>query len=248
MAHEVPFYMPKMSMTMETGELVSWLKAEGDAVRAGEVICEVATDKVDMEVESTVEGTIARIVAQPGDTVPVGEPIAFLSTEADDLMAGLFDTAPDADSTTVTPGSDAPVDLPSENGAAAAAVEASVPSRRGPQPAVPFARRRAVAAAGLAGRRDPDRPQRDHHRRRRRAGRGAADAATGNGSPAPVATPAPAPVRAGACACAGGPARRAGGGTGPDNRCAVGRLGRSRFRRSARPAAGRRSGRRWPAR
>jgi pyruvate dehydrogenase E2 component (dihydrolipoamide acetyltransferase) len=144
MAHEVPFYMPKMSMTMETGELVSWLKKEGDQVRQGDVICEVATDKVDMEVESTVEGTIARIVAQPGDTVPVGEPIAFISTEADDLMAGLFDPAPDVPSATTTPNSDVPADLPAENGAVNDDVEASVPSRRGPQPAVPFARRRAA--------------------------------------------------------------------------------------------------------
>lgn len=141
MAHEVPFYMPKMSMTMETGELVNWLKSEGDVIRSGDVICEVATDKVDMEVESTVDGTIARIVAQPGDTVPVGEPIAFISTEADDLMAGLFDPAPDAPDTAGD--SDAPAEMPTEDLADGVEVEASVPSRKGPQPAVPFARRRA---------------------------------------------------------------------------------------------------------
>ncbi|MEO5834670.1 MAG: dihydrolipoamide acetyltransferase family protein [Nakamurella sp.] len=143
MSHEVPFYMPKMSMTMETGELVSWLKQEGDVIRTGDVICEVATDKVDMEVESTVDGTIARIVARPGDTVPVGQPIAFISTEADDLMAGLFDPAPDAPDDPATPGSDAPADVPTEDVADGVEVEAGVPSRRGPQPAVPFARRRA---------------------------------------------------------------------------------------------------------
>ena len=146
MAHDVPLYMPKMSMTMETGGLVSWIKQAGDAIRVGDVICEVATDKVDMEVESTVEGTIARLVAQPGDTVPVGEPIAFITTEADDLMAGLFDTDPGPDDATLTPNSDAPTNLPAEPVSGApveAPVAATAPSRRGPQPAVPFARRRA---------------------------------------------------------------------------------------------------------
>src|SRR5207249_7055199 len=52
---EVP--MPKLSMTMEEGELIAWVKQEGDQVRAGEVICEVNSDKVEMEVESPADGT-----------------------------------------------------------------------------------------------------------------------------------------------------------------------------------------------
>lgn len=82
--------MPKMSMTMEEGTMVSWLKSPGDPVREGEVVCEVATDKVDMEVESPFEGVLARIVAEVGDAVPVGEPIGFITTDADDLLGGLF--------------------------------------------------------------------------------------------------------------------------------------------------------------
>ncbi|NIH88293.1 dihydrolipoamide acetyltransferase family protein [Amycolatopsis granulosa] len=88
---EAPLVMPKMSMTMTEGTLVTWHKAEGDEVRAGEVVCEVTTDKVDMEVEATADGTLTRIVAHPEDVVAVGEPIAYLATAADDLLAGLFD-------------------------------------------------------------------------------------------------------------------------------------------------------------
>lgn len=88
---ELPLTMPKMSMTMEEGTMVAWLKNVGDSVRPGEAIAEVATDKVDMEVESPFEGVIARIVAQPDEVIKVGDPIAWITTDADDLLAGLFD-------------------------------------------------------------------------------------------------------------------------------------------------------------
>lgn len=88
---ELPLTMPKMSMTMEEGTMVAWLKNIGDSVRAGEPICEVATDKVDMEVESPFEGVLARIVAGPDEVIKVGDPIAYITTDADDLLGGLFD-------------------------------------------------------------------------------------------------------------------------------------------------------------
>ena len=76
---EVPLVMPKMSMTMETGEVVGWRVSVGDTIAAGDVVCEVLTDKVDMEVESPVGGTVARIVAGAQETVPVGQPLAFIA-------------------------------------------------------------------------------------------------------------------------------------------------------------------------
>lgn len=103
---ELPLTMPKMSMTMEEGTMVSWLKNVGDPVRSGEPICEVATDKVDMEVESPFDGTLARIVAEPDEVLKVGATIAFITTDADDLLGGLFD-APDVESSDVAR-SDAP--------------------------------------------------------------------------------------------------------------------------------------------
>ncbi|WP_020671458.1 dihydrolipoamide acetyltransferase family protein [Amycolatopsis nigrescens] len=90
-ANEVALVMPKMSMTMTEGTFVAWHKAEGDQVRAGEVVCEVTTDKVDMEVEATVDGTLTRLLAAPEQVLAVGEPIGYLATAAEDLLAGLFD-------------------------------------------------------------------------------------------------------------------------------------------------------------
>jgi pyruvate dehydrogenase E2 component (dihydrolipoamide acetyltransferase) len=91
--HEVPLVMPKMSMTMQEGTLVVWHKSVDDPVRVGDVVCEVATDKVDMEVESTAEGTLTRLVAEPDQVVPVGEPIAYIASTTDDLLEGLLDTS-----------------------------------------------------------------------------------------------------------------------------------------------------------
>src|SRR5215211_3354887 len=92
---EVP--MPKLSMTMEEGELTSWVKGEGEQVRAGDVICEVNSDKVEMEVESPADGTLVRHVAAEGDVVAVGAPIAMLATEAEDLLGGLLGPAGDGE-------------------------------------------------------------------------------------------------------------------------------------------------------
>jgi len=123
---EIPLIMPKMSMTMSEGEVIGWRKQAGDPVSAGEVVCEVLTDKVDMEVEAPVDGILDRIVANASATVPVGAPIAYIRTEADDLLGDLF--TPAGPNPTTTGGqSERP----------------TPPSRRGPKPALPGARRRA---------------------------------------------------------------------------------------------------------
>ncbi|MGA9748427.1 MAG: biotin/lipoyl-containing protein, partial [Nocardioides sp.] len=83
----IPILMPKMSMTMTEGEVSSWLAKVGDEIAVGDVVCEVMTDKVDMEVESTSAGTLVEIVADSG-MVAVGEPIGFLEGEDDGLGLG----------------------------------------------------------------------------------------------------------------------------------------------------------------
>lgn len=88
---DLPLTMPKMSMTMEEGTMVAWLKKEGDVVKVGEAICEVATDKVDMEVESPFDGTLAKIMAFENDVIKVGVAIGMITTDADDLLGGVFD-------------------------------------------------------------------------------------------------------------------------------------------------------------
>ncbi|GAA1916654.1 2-oxo acid dehydrogenase subunit E2 [Nocardioides lentus] len=75
--------MPKMSMTMTEGEVGTWSASVGDVISEGDVVAEVMTDKVDMEVESTVSGTLVEIVATEGDVVPVGEPMGWVEGEDD---------------------------------------------------------------------------------------------------------------------------------------------------------------------
>lgn len=132
---EIPLVMPKMSMTMTEGTFLVWHRQPGDTVKAGDLVCEVASDKVDMEVESPIEGTLSRLVAEPDQVLPVGAPLAYISTEADDMLEGLFDdTEPSPAAEQQEPAAE-----PQPAGPAAA----SPPSRGGPRPAVPFARRRA---------------------------------------------------------------------------------------------------------
>lgn len=68
--------MPALGMNQETGTLLRWLKAEGDAVKKGEPLMEVATDKTDVEIEANADGILGNVSAQEGDEVPVGEVIA----------------------------------------------------------------------------------------------------------------------------------------------------------------------------
>jgi pyruvate dehydrogenase E2 component (dihydrolipoamide acetyltransferase) len=74
----VSVVMPALEMAQETGKLVSWLKAEGDPVRKGEILLEVETDKAVVEVEAASDGILAGVTAKPGDEVQVGRTIAWL--------------------------------------------------------------------------------------------------------------------------------------------------------------------------
>jgi pyruvate dehydrogenase E2 component (dihydrolipoamide acetyltransferase) len=74
----VEIIMPKMEMAQDTGTIVRWLKAEGEAVRKGEPLLEIETDKVTVEVEAPGDGILGDITAGEGDEVPVGQVIARL--------------------------------------------------------------------------------------------------------------------------------------------------------------------------
>jgi 2-oxoglutarate dehydrogenase E2 component (dihydrolipoamide succinyltransferase) len=74
--------MPKMGISVSEGTILEWRKRPGDWVEADETICDVTTDKVDVEIPSPASGRLAKIVAEPGETVPVGEPIAEIDTGA----------------------------------------------------------------------------------------------------------------------------------------------------------------------
>ena len=80
----IEILMPALSPTMETGTLATWNVAVGDAVRSGDVIAEIETDKATMEFEAVDEGTIASIAVDEGtEGVKVGTVIAMLAEEGD---------------------------------------------------------------------------------------------------------------------------------------------------------------------
>jgi pyruvate dehydrogenase E1 component beta subunit len=84
----VQILMPALSPTMTDGKLAKWLKQEGDAVAAGDVIAEIETDKATMEVEAVDEGVLGKIlVAEGTEGVAVNIPIALLLEEGEDASA-----------------------------------------------------------------------------------------------------------------------------------------------------------------
>ena len=77
--------MPKLSDTMEEGVIAKWKVKEGDKVESGDIIAEVETDKATMDVEVFDSGTILKILASEGDSVPLGKKIAIIGDEGEDI-------------------------------------------------------------------------------------------------------------------------------------------------------------------
>jgi len=127
----IQILMPALSPTMTEGKLAKWLKKEGDAVKAGDPVCEIETDKATMEVEAVDEGILEKILVAAGsEAVKVNTPIAVLRAEGD---SGVL-AAP------------APVKAPAPVAAAAAPVPAVS------APAAPAAGGKRVIASPLARR------------------------------------------------------------------------------------------------
>jgi pyruvate dehydrogenase E2 component (dihydrolipoamide acetyltransferase) len=84
----IELLMPALSPTMTEGNLAKWHKREGDAVKAGDVIAEIETDKATMEFEAVDEGTLGKILVPEGtEGVKVNQPIALLLEEGEDKAA-----------------------------------------------------------------------------------------------------------------------------------------------------------------
>ncbi|MGB8840211.1 MAG: pyruvate dehydrogenase complex E1 component subunit beta [Aliidongia sp.] len=87
--------MPALSPTMTEGKLAKWLKAEGDSVKAGDVLAEIETDKATMEVEAVDEGKLGKILVPEGtENVAVNTPIALLLEEGEAAGAAVPMSAP----------------------------------------------------------------------------------------------------------------------------------------------------------
>jgi pyruvate dehydrogenase E2 component (dihydrolipoamide acetyltransferase) len=137
----VNILMPALSPTMEKGNLVRWLKKEGDEVKPGDVIAEIETDKATMEYEAIDEGTLAKIVVPEGtQDVPVNALIAVLAEEGEDVKAAAAAAGkPSASAAKPEPA------VPKPAPAAKPAPSAPAPAQARPQP----------DAVGMSARREP---------------------------------------------------------------------------------------------
>ena len=80
-------FMEALSPTMEEGRLVKWLKAEGDAVKSGDVLAEVETDKAIMELVARGDGVLRKRLLDEGATSPVSTLIAVIAAKDEDISA-----------------------------------------------------------------------------------------------------------------------------------------------------------------
>jgi pyruvate dehydrogenase E1 component beta subunit len=122
----IPVLMPALSPTMTEGKLAKWHVKVGDAVKSGQVICEIETDKATMEVEAVDEGTVAQILIEEGvEGVKVNTPILILAAEGESVA----DAAKAAPAAAAAPAAEAP------KAEAPAAAKTAVPAA----PAAPVA-------------------------------------------------------------------------------------------------------------
>ena len=146
MAYEV--LMPQLGLTMEEGTVSSWVKHEGDAVKAGDVLLEITTDKLTNEVTSEHDGVLLKIVAQEGEDIPVKGLLGYVG-EAGEVVGDAAPAAPAAAA-------------PAEEAPAAPAVPAPAPVADGKRVRIsPLARKTAqklgvdytaIAGSGPSGR------------------------------------------------------------------------------------------------
>ena len=138
-----PVIMPKYEMTQETGKIARWLKSDGDVVEKGDPLLEIETDKTNIEVESRAAGVLTGICAEPGQVVPVGQPIAYIIKPGEVWPAAAAAPAPAA----VTPAAPAAAATPQESSGALRATP--IAERMAAEHGIDL---RAVAATGPGGR------------------------------------------------------------------------------------------------
>lgn len=106
--------MPKMGDTMEEGKILRWIKHEGDAVKKGDSLAEVETDKVNIEIEAFASGVLRKILVPEGDSAPIGSGIALIGALDEPLPDGLPTSAGEAANgkTAASPAANAPAPAP----------------------------------------------------------------------------------------------------------------------------------------
>ena len=128
----IQILMPALSPTMTEGNVASWLKSEGDEVAAGDILCEIETDKATMEVEATDEGTLGRIVVPAGtEGVAVNAVIGLILEEGEDASALGEEEA-------AAPAAAAPAAAAAEPAAEPAPAASAAPAPHAAAPAAPL--------------------------------------------------------------------------------------------------------------
>lgn len=215
--------MPALSPTMEKGNLAKWVKKEGEAVKPGDVIAEIETDKATMEYEAVDEGTLAKILVPEGTAdVPVNQLIAVMAAEGEDVKAaaqagqggGAPEAKPSAAASTPAGSADRPSPPPAGAGSGTPAAVQAAPAAEPARPvqtngharifSSPLARRLAKEAGIEIGRVQGSGPHgrviaRDVEAARSGKGLrepGAAPAAAPGAAPLPPAAPSDEKIRA----------------------------------------------------
>jgi pyruvate dehydrogenase E2 component (dihydrolipoamide acetyltransferase) len=153
--------LPKLGQQTEESTIVKWHKKEGDAVKKGDVLFEMETDKAVLEAESFFEGTLLKVLIAEGITVPVNTVVGYIGTPGEKVPDAPPPAAP-APAATPKPAAAAPAAQPKAAPAAAPAAPAPAKSAPSPAPAAPAAqpqffispRARALAEAKVI---DPSR-------------------------------------------------------------------------------------------
>ncbi len=122
-------FMPKLSDAMETGKVIKWLKKEGEAVKGGDVILEIETDKANVEIEAFGTGILRKIVIPEGGQVPVGDLIGVIADPSEDISS--VAAAPARPAPAASAATPAPAARP-----APAAAPSAAPPPAGPLPAM----------------------------------------------------------------------------------------------------------------
>ncbi len=106
--------MPKLSPTMEEGQISRWIKAEGDEIEANETIAEVDTDKATMEMTSLEPGTLLKIIVPAGENAKLGQTIGIIGKAGEDFAA-LLDEAASANGASAKAAEEEPAEAPKED-------------------------------------------------------------------------------------------------------------------------------------
>jgi pyruvate dehydrogenase E2 component (dihydrolipoyllysine-residue acetyltransferase) len=136
--------LAKLSPTMEEGTIVKWSKKEGDAIKVGDVLAEIETDKANMEMEALGSGVLRKILVQAGGKAPIGSLIGVIADPNEDISAMLAEAAKAAPAASPQPAPAAAAPAP----AAAPRPAAQAAPTSAPAPALAAVPTPAAAPAG----------------------------------------------------------------------------------------------------